>query len=122
MKHLQLLVATDVAARGLDVDHLSHIINYSLPEDTESYTHRSGRTGRAGRSGVSIAICNLREKGKLRSIERIIGREFKHQEVPTGTAICENQLLHIIDKIQHVEINHEEIEHIIPLAYENWLN
>ena len=118
MKHLQLLVATDVAARGLDVDHLSHIINYSLPEDTESYTHRSGRTGRAGRSGVSIAICNLREKGKLRSIERIIGREFQHQEVPTGTAICENQLLHIIDKIQHVEINHEEIEHIIPLAYE----
>ncbi len=118
LKHLQLLVATDVAARGLDVDHLTHIINYSLPEDTESYTHRSGRTGRAGRTGVSIAICNLREKGKLRNIERIIGKKFKHETVPTGTAICEKQLLYAIDNIQHVEVNHEQIQNIIPIAYQ----
>ena len=118
LKHLQLLVATDVAARGLDVDHLTHIINYSLPEDTESYTHRSGRTGRAGRTGISVALCNLREKGKLRRIEKIIGKQFQHQEVPTGREICEKQLIHIIDTIQQVEVNQEEIKEIIPLAYQ----
>ena len=118
LKHLQLLIATDVAARGLDVDHLTHIINYSLPEDTEIYTHRSGRTGRAGRTGISVALCNLREKGKLRRIEKIIGKQFQHEEVPTGRAICENQLIHIIDTIQQVEVNQEEIKDIIPLAYQ----
>lgn len=82
-RHLQLLVATDVAARGLDVDSLTHVINYGLPDDIESYTHRSGRTGRAGKTGISIAIINLREKGKMREIERIIKKKFEVSELPT---------------------------------------
>ena len=81
-KNIQLLVATEVAARGLDVDDLTHVINYGLPDDTESYTHRSGRTGRAGKTGTSIAIINLREKGKMREIERIIGKKFIAGEMP----------------------------------------
>lgn len=90
IRNLQLLVATDVAARGLDVDDLTHVINYGLPDDTESYTHRSGRTGRAGKTGTSIAIINLREKGKMREIERIIGKKFIAGEMPTGKQICES--------------------------------
>ena len=80
---ITMLVATDVAARGLDVDDLSHVINYGLPDDAAVYTHRSGRTGRAGKSGVSIAIIHSREKGRLREIERIIGKTFERKEVPT---------------------------------------
>ena len=91
-RHLQLLVATDVAARGLDVDDLTHVINYGLPDDIEYYTHRSGRTGRAGKTGTSIAIMNLREKTKQRNIERVIGHEFKQGVMPTGKQICEKQL------------------------------
>ncbi len=82
IRNLQLLVAPDVAARGLDVDDLTHVINYGLPDDTESYTHRSGRTGRAGKTGISIAIINLREKGKMREIERIIGKKFIQAKCP----------------------------------------
>ena len=100
IRNLQLLVATDVAARGLDVDDLTHVINYGLPDDTESYTHRSGRTGRAGKTGTSIAIINLREKGKLREIERIIGKKFIAGEMPTGKQICEKQLIKVIDELE----------------------
>ena len=87
-RHLQLLVATDVAARGLDVNDLTHVINYGLPDDTESYTHRSGRTGRAGKTCISIAIMNLREKGKMKQIERILNKKFSIETLPTGQAIC----------------------------------
>jgi ATP-dependent RNA helicase DeaD len=110
----QLLVATDVAARGLDVEDLTHVINYGLPDDTESYTHRSGRTGRAGKTGTSIAIVNLREKGKLRTIERIIQKKFKAGTLPTGKEICEKQLLKVIDEIEKVKVNEEEIENFLP--------
>ena len=100
IRNLQLLVATDVAARGLDVDDLTHVINYGLPDDTESYTHRSGRTGRAGKTGTSIAIINLREKGKLRQIERVIGKKFEAGEMPTGKQICQKQLMKVIDDVE----------------------
>lgn len=98
-KRLKVLVATDVAARGLDVDNLTHVINYNLPEDVESYTHRSGRTGRAGREGISVAIINSKEKGKLRWIENIIKKKFQYREVPGGEQICRAQLLYYADKI-----------------------
>lgn len=102
-KRLKVLVATDVAARGLDVDNLTHVINYNLPEDVESYTHRSGRTGRAGREGVSVAIINSKEKGKLRRIESILKKKFQYREVPNGEAVCRAQLLYYADKILMAE-------------------
>lgn len=98
-KRLKVLVATDVAARGLDVDNLTHVINYNLPEDVESYTHRSGRTGRAGREGVSVAIINSKEKGKLRRIEKALKKQFQYREVPGGEEVCRAQLLFYADKI-----------------------
>ncbi len=109
-----LLVATDVAARGLDVDDLTHVINYGLPEDTAVYTHRSGRTGRAGKTGVSIAIIHSRERGKLREIERIIGKTFERKEVPTPDHIIEKQLFWLADCLERVEVNDEEIGRFIP--------
>lgn len=109
-----LLVATDVAARGLDVDDLTHVINYGLPEDTAVYTHRSGRTGRAGKTGVSIAIIHSRERGKLRDIERIIGKTFERKEVPTPDHIIEKQLFWLADRLERVEVNDEEIGRFIP--------
>lgn len=102
-KRLKVLVATDVAARGLDVDNLTHVINYNLPEDVESYTHRSGRTGRAGREGVSVAIINSKEKGKLRRIEKILKKQFQYREVPGGEEVCRAQLLFYADKIMAAE-------------------
>ena len=108
-KNLNMLVATDVAARGIDVHDLTHVINYSLPDDVEAYTHRSGRTGRAGKKGTSIAIINLKEKGRLRSIERIIKKEFVQKEVPHGSDICEVQLQHLVKKVLDVEVNKEKI-------------
>ena len=124
IRNLQLLVATDVAARGLDVDDLTHVINYGLPDDTESYTHRSGRTGRAGKTGTSIAIINLREKGKLREIERIIGKKFIAGEMPTGKQICEKQLIKVIDELEKVKVNEEEITDFMPEIYRKleWLS
>ena len=123
-RHLQLLVATDVAARGLDVNDLTHVINYGLPDDTESYTHRSGRTGRAGKTGISIAIINLRERGKMREIERIINKKFIVGEMPTGKQICEQQLIKLIDDIEKVKVNEEEIESFLPGIYRKleWLS
>ena len=123
-RHLQLLVATDVAARGLDVNDLTHVINYGLPDDTESYTHRSGRTGRAGKTGISIAIVNLREKGRMREIERIINKKFTIGSLPSGKEICEQQLIKVIDDIEKVKVNEEEIESFLPGVYRKleWLN
>jgi ATP-dependent RNA helicase DeaD len=123
-RHLQLLVATDVAARGLDVNDLTHVINYGLPEDTESYTHRSGRTGRAGKTGISIAIINLRETGRMREIERIINKKFTLGTLPTGQQICEQQLIKLMDDIEKVKVNEEEIESFLPGIYRKleWLS
>lgn len=107
---IPLLVATDVAARGLDVDDLTHVINYGLPEDTAVYTHRSGRTGRAGKTGVSIAIIHSREKGRLREIERMIGKKFERREVPTPEHIIEKQLYSLADRIEKVKVDENEID------------
>lgn len=124
IRNIQLLVATDVAARGLDVDDLTHVINYGLPDDTESYTHRSGRTGRAGKTGTSIAIINLRERGKLREIERIIGKKFIVGEMPTAAGICQKQLMKVIDELEKVKVNEEEIATFMPEIYRKleWLS
>ena len=124
IRNLQLLVATDVAARGLDVDDLTHVINYGLPDDIESYTHRSGRTGRAGKTGTSIAIINLREKGRIRAIERVIAKKFEIGTIPTAKQICEKQLVKVIDDLEKVKVNEEEIADFMPAAYKklDWLS
>lgn len=123
-RHIQLLVATDVAARGLDVDDLTHVINYGLPEDIESYTHRSGRTGRAGKTGISIAIMNMREKTRMRNIEQTINKKFTIGKLPSGEAICEQQLLKLMDDIEKVKVIDEEIERFLPSIYRKmeWLS
>ena len=110
----QLLVATDVAARGLDVDDLTHVINYGLPDDVAVYTHRSGRTGRAGKTGVSIAIIHSREKSRLRQIEKIIGKEFEYRKVPTPEHIIEKQIYHLADRLERVEVDEKQIEAFLP--------
>lgn len=110
----QLLVATDVAARGLDVDDLTHVINYGLPEDVAVYTHRSGRTGRANKTGVSVAIIHSREKGKLREIEKKLGKEFEYRKVPTPEHIIEKQLYNLADRIERVEVNEEQVGKYLP--------
>lgn len=115
---VQMLIATDVAARGIDVTDLTHIVNYNLPDDIENYTHRSGRTGRAGKSGISISIIHMKEQGRIRMIEKGIGKKFLRMPVPTGKVICEKQLMHLIDKLQTVNINEEEIEPFLPSVYE----
>ena len=106
---LSILVATDVAARGLDVDDLSHVINYGLPDDIAVYTHRSGRTGRAGKTGVSVAIIHSRERGKMRDIEKKIGKKFERKEVPTPKHIIEKQLYNLADRLERVDVNEAEI-------------
>ena len=106
---VQLLVATDVAARGLDVDDLTHVINYGLPDDIENYTHRSGRTGRAGKKGTSISIIHTREKHKVRLIEKEIGKEFQDGTLPTPREICTKQLYRAMDKIEKVDVDEEQI-------------
>ncbi|RUM36718.1 MAG: ATP-dependent helicase [Desulfobulbus sp.] len=109
-KSLQLLVATDVAARGLDVNDLTHVINYNLPDDVAAYTHRSGRTGRAGRGGISIAIIHLKEKYRIAQIEKRLNRKFKLCKVPTGIEICRKQLAAMLDEVTSVEVDHEQID------------
>jgi ATP-dependent RNA helicase DeaD len=109
-KNLQLLVATDVAARGLDVNDLTHVINYNLPDETAGYTHRSGRTGRAGRMGTSIAIINMKEMYKIRQIEKNIKKKFKQCRVPSGEEICKKQLVGLIDVVKKVEVDHAQID------------
>ncbi|MFZ5765035.1 MAG: DEAD/DEAH box helicase [Thermodesulfobacteriota bacterium] len=107
---LQMLVATDVAARGLDVTDLTHVINYNLPDDIAAYTHRSGRTGRAGKNGISIAIIHLREKHKIREIEQRLGRTFEQGRIPTGSEICRNQLLDLIDNLKTSSTDHTALD------------
>lgn len=121
---ITILVATDVAARGLDVDDLTHVINYGLPDEAAVYTHRSGRTGRAGKSGVSIAIIHSREKGRLRDIERIIGKTFERKEVPTPEHIIEKQLFSLADRIEKVEVDDQAMERYLPpvLKKLGWLS
>ena len=110
-QHLtQLLVATDVAARGLDVDDLTHVINFGLPDDIESYTHRSGRTGRAGKKGTSISIIHTREKHKMRAIEKEIGKAFVEGDIPSPKEICKKQLYKVMDQIVKTDVNDEEID------------
>ncbi|WP_166381980.1 DEAD/DEAH box helicase [Polaribacter sp. 11A2H] len=117
-KTIQILVATDVAARGLDVTELTHVINHKLPDQIENYTHRSGRTGRAGNKGISIVLVNGKEKGKLRQIERIIKKKFLEGKVPSGKEIVQNQLMNLIDKVQNTEVNESEMEEFLPSIYE----
>lgn len=112
-KNLNMLVATDVAARGLDVHDLTHVINYSIPDDLETYTHRSGRTGRAGKEGISILIANLREKGKLKRIEQIIKKKIEIKKVPGGQEICAVQLKDLISKVLAVDVNEEKINNLL---------
>ncbi len=110
----QLLVATDVAARGLDVDDLTHVINYGLPDDVAVYTHRSGRTGRANKTGVSVAIIHTREKSRLRQIEKIIGKSFEYKEVPSAEHIIEKQLYNLADRLERVEVDEEQMAKYLP--------
>jgi len=114
VRNLQILVATDVAARGLDVDDLSHVINYNLPDDDEIYTHRSGRTGRVGKSGISVSIIHIREKKRVAMIEKKIRRKFEQKKVPGGSEICEKQLLNVIDRMKSVEVNESQIMNYLP--------
>jgi ATP-dependent RNA helicase DeaD len=122
--HIRLLVATDVAARGLDVSDLTHIINFNIPDDIETYNHRSGRTGRAGKTGVSVVIAGLKDKSKLRQIEKNIDKKFEHKSVPKGRDICEKQLFKLIDRMEHVEVDNEEIDNYLPVIFKKleWLD
>lgn len=119
-RSLQLLIATDVAARGIDVNDVTHVINYSLPDEIENYTHRSGRTARAGKSGVSISIINQKEAGKIRQIERVIGKKFTKAEIPSGFDVCEKQLFALVHKVHNVEVNEAQIEQYIPRIMEEF--
>ncbi len=123
LRNLQLLVATDVAARGLDVDNVTHVINYGLPDDTEIYTHRSGRTGRAGKTGTSISIIHVKEKGKVVRIEKIINKKFEKRPIPKGDIICEKQLFNFVDKVEKVKVNEGEIARLLPSIFKklDWL-
>ena len=123
-RQLQILVATDVAARGLDVEDLTHVINYNLPDDDEIYVHRSGRTGRAGRNGISIAIIHGREHHRIKEIERKSSISFNRQRVPNGLEICKKRLYTLIDKIEKVKVNEDQIEQFLPYIYDklNWLD
>ena len=114
LRHLQLLVATDVAARGLDVSDLTHVINYNLPDDVEIYTHRSGRTGRANKSGVSVSIIHSRERNRIRDIERMIKKTFRQETIPNGIDICKRQLFHLIERMETVDVNSGEIDPFMP--------
>ncbi len=122
-KNLQMLIATDVAARGLDVNDLTHVINYNLPDDPEVYIHRSGRTGRAGKKGISVSLIHLREKGKIRLVERKVNKTFIQKPVPTGTEICEKQLFSLVDKMERIEVNEAEIDQFMSVIYKklSWL-
>ncbi len=117
-KDLQLLVATDVAARGLDVDSLTHVINYNLPDDLEVYVHRSGRTGRAGNSGISISIVHTREMRRIKSLEKMVNKEFIKKEMPSGEEICAIRMLDLIDTVKETKVNEEQMGKFLPQALE----
>ncbi|RLB70101.1 MAG: ATP-dependent helicase [Deltaproteobacteria bacterium] len=118
-RNIKLLVATDVAARGLDVKNLSHVINYNLPDDVAAYTHRSGRTGRAGKEGISIAIAHLREKYKIKQIERRLKRKFELGRIPSGQEICQQRMLHYLDELKTTAIDSSQIEPFLPAIMES---
>lgn len=113
-KNLQLLIATDVAARGIDVDGITHVINFELPDDMEVYTHRSGRTGRAGKTGVCLSICHSREIYKIRSLERMINSQFHKVDVPSGKDVCRKQFFHFMDKLMQADVSHGDYETYMP--------
>ncbi|RYF96804.1 MAG: DEAD/DEAH box helicase, partial [Chitinophagaceae bacterium] len=119
-KTLQLLIATDVAARGIDVKEVTHVINYELPDDIEVYTHRSGRTGRAGHTGICISIVHSREVGKLRQIERMVQVPFHKLEIPTGKDVCRKQFFHFMDKLLNADISHGDYETYVPMLQEKF--
>jgi len=123
-RSLQMLVATDVAARGLDVDSLTHVINYNLPDDSEVYVHRSGRTGRAGKTGISICITHGREQGKIKLLQKMVGKNFEHKLIPNGAQICEKQLFKFVDSMENVKVDEEQIAPYIDPIYEKleWLS
>lgn len=116
-RSLQMLVATDVAARGIDVNDVTHVINYNLPDEIESYTHRSGRTARAGKTGVSIAIIHTKEIHKIREIEKLIKRKFTQAQIPSGFDVCESQLLSLVKKVHSVEVDEKSIERYLPAVF-----
>jgi ATP-dependent RNA helicase DeaD len=124
IKNLQLLVATDVAARGLDVNDLTHIINYNLPDDLDVYIHRSGRTGRAGKSGISITIIHTKERSKIKDLERMTRKSFEYKMVPGGRQICEKQLFNLVDRVEKTEVNDTQIDEYLPVIYKKleWLS
>jgi ATP-dependent RNA helicase DeaD len=119
-KNLQLLIATDVAARGIDVQGISHVINYELPDDVEVYTHRSGRTGRAGKTGVCMSIVHVRELGKMRQIQTIVQAPFHKLEIPTGKDVCRKQFYHFMDKLLQLEVNQGDYEAYVPMLEEKF--
>jgi len=123
LRNLQMLVATDVAARGLDVENLTHVINYNLPDDEEIYIHRSGRTGRAGKKGISITISNIREKSRIDRLSKITKQKFEYKDVPKGEEICEKQLYNLINRMENVEVNKEQIDDFLPVVFKKleWL-
>lgn len=123
-KHLNMLVATDVAARGIDVSDLTHVINYQLPDDTDNYIHRSGRTGRAGKDGISISIINMKEKGRIKMLERQIGKPFSAGKIPSGRQVCEKQLYHLIDRMENVNVIEDEINDFLPVIFKKleWMS
>jgi ATP-dependent RNA helicase DeaD len=119
-KTLQLLIATDVAARGIDVQGITHVINYELPDDVEVYTHRSGRTGRAGKTGVCMSIVHTRETGRIRQIERMVQVPFHKLEIPTGKDVCRKQFFYFMDKLLQTDISHGDYETYIPMLQEKF--
>lgn len=123
-RSLQLLIATDVAARGLDVQDLTHVINYNLPDDPDVYIHRSGRTGRAHRKGISVSIIHSREFYRLRDLEKRVGKPFEKKRVPSGQEICEKQLFHLVDKVENVEVDEVQIKQYLPAIFSKlaWLD
>ncbi len=119
-RSLQILVATDVAARGIDVNDVTHVINFSLPDEIENYTHRSGRTARAGKTGISICIISSREVGKIRQIEKVIGKKFTAAEIPNGFDVCEKQLFSMVHRVNNVQVNEAQIEQYLQRIYDEF--
>jgi len=119
-----MLVATDVAARGLDVNDMTHIINYKFPDELELYIHRSGRTGRAGKSGISISIVHTRELNKIKSLEKLTNKKFTKAKIPSGKEICEKQLFNLVDRMEKIEVDETKIESYMEVIYKKleWLS
>lgn len=118
LRNIQLLIATDVAARGLDVNDLTHVINFNMPDDPEIYIHRSGRTGRAGKTGISLVITHSREGRKLRELEKVVGKKFEHSMVPGGKEVCEKRLFNLVDKMEKVVVDEDQISSFLPAVME----